>query len=331
MTFLVVGICVVVTYLLIAVALIFSQDLTVLAAEGGINFASADTAGTLDVGISSYVARDGVALGVRHYPGRSDNGPLVVVLHGSGWHGGAYTSLGAGLSEQYGLDVVIPDLRGHGPQPVRRGDVDYVGQLEDDVADLIGAYGGDDRPVYVVGHSSGGGLAIRFAGGQYGSMLTKAVLIAPFLKYDAPTARPMNEDGSGGDGWTHVLQRRLIGQIMLNAVGITAFDGMPMIQFRFPESVLSSEQGQTATLHYSFRLNTSFAPRNDYLGDVAKLPTFLLVAGLQDEVFRSQAYEPTLGSVNPQGRYELLPGVDHLGVIAHAHTLTAVGAFLMED
>ena len=104
-----------------------------------------------------------------------------------------------------------------------------------------------------------------------------------------------------------------------------------MIQFRFPESVLSSEQGQTATLHYSFRLNTSFAPRNDYLGDVAKLPTFLLVAGLQDEVFRSQAYEPTLGSVNPQGRYELLPGVDHLGVIAHAHTLTAVGAFLMEE
>lgn len=330
MTFLVVGICAVVTYLLIAVALIFSQDLTVLAAEDGINFSSADTEGTLAVGISSYVARDGVALGVRHYSGRSDNGPLVVVLHGSGWHGGAYTPLGAGLSEQYGLEVVIPDLRGHGSQPVRRGDVDYVGQLEDDVADLIDAYGGDDRPVYVVGHSSGGGLVIRFAGGQYGSMLTKAVLIAPFLKYDAPTARPINEDGSGGDGWTHVLQRRVIGQVMLNAVGITAFDGLPMIQFKFPESVLSGELGQTATQHYSFRLNTSFAPRNDYLRDVAELPNFLLVAGQQDEVFRAQAYEPTLASANVKGRYVLLAGVDHLGVISHPETLSAVGEFLTE-
>ena len=58
MAFLVVDICVVVTYLLIAVALIFSLDLTLLAAEGGINFASADTSGTLDVGISSYVRAD---------------------------------------------------------------------------------------------------------------------------------------------------------------------------------------------------------------------------------------------------------------------------------
>ena len=116
--------------------------------------------------------------------------------------------------------------------------MDYVGQLEDDVADLIDAYGGDDRPVYVVGHSSGGGLVIRFAGGQYGSMLTKAVLIALFLKYDAPTARPINEDGSGGDGWTHAAAARdWAGHAECG--GYQAFDGLPMIQFKFPESVLS--------------------------------------------------------------------------------------------
>ena len=96
--------------------------------------------------------------------------------------GGAYTSLGAGLSEQYGLDVVIPDLRGHGPQPVHRGDVDYVGQLKDDVADLIGAYGGDDRPVYVVDIPVEVAWPFVLPGGQYGSMLTESSAHRPIPK-----------------------------------------------------------------------------------------------------------------------------------------------------
>ncbi len=311
----------VVIYFVIAIGLILSQNVQPLAERESLTFGSADTGGAMDPGLSSYQARDGAELGVRHYAGPQD-GPLVVVVHGSGWHGGAYTAIGASLARDYGFEVLIPDLRGHGPTPQRRGDIDYVGQFEDDLADLILAHGGANRPVYMVGHSSGGGLTIRFAGGTHGAMLDKAVLIAPFLKHDAPTAR----DDAGG--WSHVLVRRLIGQSMLNAVGIHALDRLHMIQFRFPKVVLDGPQGQTATQSYSFRLNTSFAPRRDYLGDVARLPEFLLIAGRDDEAFQAAAYEPTMSAATSKGRYVLIDDADHLGVLSQPDALAEIGDFL---
>jgi hypothetical protein len=50
---------------------------------------SADTSG-----LEQYTARDGIQLHFRRYPGASDEAPLAVVIHGSGWHGGAYTFIG---------------------------------------------------------------------------------------------------------------------------------------------------------------------------------------------------------------------------------------------
>ena len=81
--------------------------------------------------------------------------------------------------------MIIPDLRGHGPDPTRRGDLDCTGKFEDDLADLIETYCGKDRPAYLVGHSSGGGLAIRFAGRKHGHLVSRAGLIAPYLSHDA--------------------------------------------------------------------------------------------------------------------------------------------------
>jgi len=107
-------------------------------------------------------------------------------------------------------------------------------------AALINAHGGAGRHVVMIGHSSGGGLTIRFAGGQHGSLLDRAVLIAPYLHHSAPTFR----DSAGG--WAHPLVRRIIGLSMLNGVGVTAFNGMTVIQFNYPDSILNSPQGRTA-------------------------------------------------------------------------------------
>lgn len=98
------------------------------------------------------------------------------------------------LSRHCGFEVLLPDLRGHGVAPATRGDVGYIGAFEDDLADLIAAYRRPEQPVYMVGHSSGGGLVVRFAGWDHGSVLSKAVLLSPFLKYDAPIMR----DNAGG-------------------------------------------------------------------------------------------------------------------------------------
>ncbi len=269
----------------------------------------------------AYTARDGATLGFRRWDSGREDAPLLVAVHGSGWHGAQFEGLGAALAAQGLADVIAPDLRGHGPNPQRRGDLDYIGQFEDDLADLITQQARPGQRVVMLGHSSGGGLVIRFTGGPHGAMIDRAILLAPFVQYDAPTAR------ADAGGWTHVLMRRIIGLSMLNTVGITALNGLTVLQFRFPASVLDGARGHTATQAYSFRLNTAFSPRRNWQAEVAALPPFLLLAGRDDEAFRAEAYQPTFEALTDRGSYALT-GASHLSVVDDPETLARIAAFL---
>ena len=54
------------------------------------------------------------------------------------------------LSEEGIAHIITPDLRGHGFSPERRGDIDYIGQLEDDLADLISELKNDYPNAHIV-------------------------------------------------------------------------------------------------------------------------------------------------------------------------------------
>ncbi|WP_372615143.1 alpha/beta hydrolase [Aquicoccus sp.] len=264
---------------------------------------------------------DGARLSVTHVlpdvPAR-DNVPLVIMLHGSGWYGGQFNTLAWSLRDL--AEVKAVTLRGHGADPVRRGDVDYVGQFEDDLAHLIGET--TDRRVVLLGHSSGGGLVVRMAGGPHGDLIDEAILLAPFLQHDAPMTR------ANSGGWAHPLIRRIIGLSMLNAVGIRALDHLTAIQFAMPRKVLDGPMGHMATTAYSWRLNQSFAPRRDWRADVAALPDFLLVAGRDDAAFDAAGYEASLSEVTDRGRYVVVPGVGHLDIVDHPETLAEIRSAL---
>jgi hypothetical protein len=84
-----------------------------------------------------------------------------------------------------------PYLRGHYLSERRRGDVDYVGQLEYDLIRFLRGRG-LRGPVTLSGHSSGGGLAIRFAGGGHGDLVSSCLLLSPVV----PTS-PAVKGGTG--------------------------------------------------------------------------------------------------------------------------------------
>lgn len=306
--------------------LIASQSPKALEAREGLDFTRAIASGafvppeTPDFARKTYTARDGVDLSYTHV--RTDGSadlPLIIMVHGSGWFGGQFDRLAWALRDV--AEVKAITLRGHGDRPVRRGDVDYIGQFEDDIADLIA---GDPRAPILLGHSSGGGLVVRIAGGENGEKLGGAILLAPFLKHNAPTTRP----NSGG--WAHVLTRRIVGLSMLNNVGIHWLDHITMIQFNMPQAVLDGPLGDYATTSYSWRLNTSFAPRSDYLADLAELPPFLLVAGAQDEAMAADQYEPLLSDVTDKGRYHVVDDAAHLDIVEAPETEALIRDYLSE-
>ena len=260
----------------------------------------------------AYTARDGAELTYRFYESSSDTELILILLHGSGWHSMQFVPLARELSTAGVAHVVTPDLRGHGFASETRGDVAYIGQLEDDLADLIRVMNAQfpGAPIIIGGHSSGGGLVVRFAGGEYGELADGYLLLAPFLKYNAPTTRP----NSGG--WARPNSRRIAGLTMLNNLGIHWFDRLTVIQFAMPSSVLNGPLGDSATTAYSHRLNTSFASRSKYGRDLtAMTQPFLLVAGLEDESFIAEQYEPTISEYTRSGSYVLLPDTGHIDLL----------------
>lgn len=327
-TFLIVAAISAILYLTIASGLILSQQPKAMKADSEtLDFShlgqNAHAASGDAPALRTYKARDGGELGYRFWPATREGAPLLILLHGSGWHGGAYVAMAEAIAGDGRIAVALPDLRGHGVEPERRGDLDYIGQFEDDLADLIGHLRQAGQPIVLAGHSSGGGLVVRYAGGAHGNDLGGAVLIAPFLQYDAPTTRP----NSGG--WANVATRRIVGLAMLNNVGITALNSLPVISFNFPDRVLEGPLGQTATRQYSYRLNASFSPRRDWKGDLAKLPPFLLVAGKDDEAFRAEAYEAAISEATGKGRYELIDDVGHLDIILSEEVTDIIRDFVL--
>lgn len=292
--------------------------------EGGLDFANtlAQEGGEAQP-LTSLPMRDGYELHLRRYAAQSDGAPLLVLVHGSGWHGLQFDDLAQDLSQQ--AEVIVPDLRGHGTAPGRRGDVDYIGQFEDDLADLIAATRANGQKVVLAGHSSGGGLVVRFAGGQHGDLIDSAVLLAPFLHHTAPTMRP------DAGGWSQILLRRIIGLSMLNTARITALNHLTIVQFNMPKQVLDGPLGDTATTAYSYRLNTSFAPRGKYQDDIAALPHFLLIAGADDDAFFADKYEPVMSKANSNGSYLIVEGVNHLDIVNAPETAAAIKGFLNDE
>ena len=254
--------------------------------------------------LSTYSARNGSQLQYRHYPGDSDK--IVILLHGSGGHSRYFYPLAKTISAKAGYQVYTPDLRGHGVNPERRGDVDYIGQLEDDLSDFITLIKQKhaDAKIILGGHSSGGGLAIRFAGGKYGTLADAYLLLSPYLQYNAPTLRP----NSGG--WARPYTKRIIGLVLLNNIGIHAFDYLPAIDFQMAAEVRNGLE----TLCYTHRLNTSYAPRN-YKKDLRAIDRpLLLVAGRDDEAFYADKFKEVITKYT-EGKVVVLPDITHIGLV----------------
>ena len=252
-----------------------------------------------------FQTRDGSTLFYRSYGEQSSID--LILLHGSGTDSSYLSSLATRISDSGIARVWTPDVRGHGSSPERRGDIDYIGQLEDDLADLSSFIRSmNPRGVLVIGgHSSGGGLAIRFAGGSYGSSADGYLLLAPFLQYDAPTVRP------DAGGWAIPKTGRIIGLTFLSSIGIHSLNYLTALEFNLPPAHRLGNE----TLSYSYRLMMGFNPRH-YESDLQALekPTLVLV-GTDDESFYADKFPVVFGSFAPHASVKSIPGVTHFGLV----------------
>jgi alpha-beta hydrolase superfamily lysophospholipase len=266
--------------------------------------------------IERFQARDGTWLGFRHYgAGGTPTGRVAIVIHGSsGSSGGTIHALSQALAA-HGVETFTVDIRGHGTSGTR-GDIGYVGQLEDDLADFVAVLRDTvpSAPLTLIGHSSGGGFALRVAGSPIQSLFERFVLLAPYLGYDAPSSRP----SSGG--WARADIPRILGLLALRGLGITCCEALPVLALAVPPN---SEKTLVST--YTDRLMRNFAVRGDFRHDLAAATKPLtIISGADDELMFSDRYAEAMRGAKVAVDVRVLDGINHMGIVAAPKAVSIV-------
>ena len=262
--------------------------------------------------LARFTARDGTPLAYRAYtpaaitPGKGS----VVLIHGSSASSSSLHVLAKAFAAA-GFQVYSPDVRGHGASGVK-GQIGYIGQLEDDLADFMHAVS-PAQPSTLVGFSSGGGFAVRFAGSDRQQLFQSYLFLSPFLSQDAPTYRP----GSGG--WVSVGVPRIIALSVLNGFKIHALDNLVVYRF-----ALNDQARTILTPEYSYALATNFRPLRDYPTNLrAMRQPCEVVAGAGDEVFYADRFAEVFRQAGRNVPVELVAGVDHIQLTLSPPALAA--------
>jgi alpha-beta hydrolase superfamily lysophospholipase len=261
-------------------------------------------------------ARDGTWLGFRHYgAGGTPTGRVAIVIHGSsGSSGGTIHALSQALAA-HGVEAFAVDMRGHGTSGTR-GDIGYVGQLEDDLADFVTVlrHTVPSAPLTLVGHSSGGGFALRVAGSPIQNLFERFVMLAPYLGYDAPSTRP----SSGG--WANADIPRIIGLLALRGLGINCCEALPVLALAVPPN---SEKTLVST--YTDRLMRNFAVRGDFRRDLAAATKPLtIISGADDELMFSDKYADAVRGAKVAVDVKVLDGINHMGIVSVPKAISIV-------
>ncbi|WP_315833374.1 alpha/beta hydrolase [Bradyrhizobium prioriisuperbiae] len=262
-----------------------------------------------------FQARDGASLQYYAYPAGTDK--VAVLIHGSAFPATSMHALAQALHAA-GITAYVPDIRGHGGSG-RRGDIDYIGQIDDDLADFVAQLGparsGEIRTL--VGFSAGAGFTVRFAGGPYGLLFDRYVCLAPILP-GAPTLRP-----SAG-GWTSISLPRVMTIASLDRLGIHWFDGYPVLSY-----AVSPEMSSSVTASYSYRLSLNFGAGRQYESYLRHIRrSAVVLVGEADEQVIADQFAPLMRRLGLNIPVTVVPRMKHADMIRAPEALQVVASVI---
>jgi pimeloyl-ACP methyl ester carboxylesterase len=168
-------------------------------------------------------------------------------------------------------------------------------------------------PLTLIGHSAGGGFALRVASSPIQNLFARTTLLAPYLGYDAPT----NQPNSGG--WASADIPRIFGLMALRKLGIDCCEALPTLAFAVPPN-----SANLLVPAYSDRLMRNFATRG-YRADLASVTKPLtLISGADDELMLADKYARAVHAVAPSVEVKLIDGVNHMGVVSDPRAVSVI-------
>lgn len=274
--------------------------------------------------IENFEARDHSLLDYRHYRSAKLGQIKLYLVHAETRDELQFATLATAIAGRLGLaDVFTFDMRGHGQNPLHRGDVGYVGQPTDDLQDLIAATSSPGDLVIIGGHSAGAAVAMRLAAAPGKTKLAGLLLLSPVL---SPEFVPARSDAAV---WAVPLSWRVAGLKIENALGLHWSDHEIAVQYAVPEAVWNGSLGYAVTSDYTWRSVKSLTMPNADGSDLAqvKVPAATII-GSDDEVIDRPNLEAVLKRFNKSEDYAVLKGETHFGLVNSEQTLAIIQNWL---
>ncbi|MDQ3761096.1 MAG: lysophospholipase [Actinomycetota bacterium] len=202
---------------------------------------------------------------------------VVIIVHGIHEHSARYAHVGIRLAAA-GFGVYAADYRGHGRSDGRRANIERMAQVVDDLGSFVrfASERHPDLPVFMVGHSVGGLIALHYAteprGTEPGTSLAGLVVSGPAVEVMVGSA----------------LQRRLarVLSALVPNLGVATVDADEKIS-RDPE-VVRAYREDPLVYHGKLKARTGAEILGTMEGLPARLPRLsvplLLLHGTHDQI-----------------------------------------------
>jgi pimeloyl-ACP methyl ester carboxylesterase len=253
-----------------------------------------------------FAVRDNKNIFANRFAKQSEN--TIILIHGVGSNAYMFNKTAGLLQEATQAEVYAIDLRGHGQSEGNSGDVDYINQYVDDLADIISTIR-KEKPngkIIIAGHSMGGGVALRYAMAKQYEQPDGFLLFAPLIGHNSPALPQIQgTEKIDEEPFMKIHIERIIGLTMLNEIENHDYDSLPVLFFNLPEAVPLRK--------YSHRANKSMTPDNYVAGLKSVNKPMLVIMGSEDEAFSPEATKEAI-LTNSNGAFQMIDKASHNGV-----------------
>lgn len=263
-------------------------------------------------------ASDGVQLA--YYPFANDDNTAITILYaGAGLYGNkAYQWVAKTLNNDHNIGCYMVDLRGHGHSHGERGDAPSIERVWQDVAEMVQfvKQKHPDKPLYLVGHSSGAGMIINYAAQAAHHKEDGYIFLAPFFgpksntdkKHEHPDQRFIKSVRP----WIYVLAMMFPNSWFVHCKALF---------FNYSNELL--QQDPLILPYYTFAMSCATTPYDiEHLLPKLKKPTSIYI-GAQDEQFIPEAVIAYKNLIPAPAHVKIIPGAMHISILVNAPTLIA--------
>ncbi len=185
----------------------------------------------IEVNPSNYISYDNTKINYYRFTPKKPALAKLIFIHGGGAHSKlGYFKFAKELRDSFAIETILVDLRGHGMSEGKRGDSPDVSSIYKDINVLLyKEKSKNNLPVYLGGHSSGGGLIVNYNSWKKKEKVDGYIFVSPELGYKSDTEKGNRVPFAKVKVWKFVVNGITQGLMMQHS---------DVVFFNYPEKTL---------------------------------------------------------------------------------------------